>query len=100
MFLTGHRIDDGFAAPFRNTRNDDPSTSAVDVYVKVDARKNRIVNFFERRGKDLKDGCARLGILTGDDAEQGFTLFRRRSLVNDDGSFSLSLVNRALGHCA
>src|SRR5262245_30729031 len=53
------------------------------------------MHLLERCSKNLKDGCARLGVLAAHDAQDCFALRRGRSFVNDRDRFPVTFMNRA-----
>jgi hypothetical protein len=95
MLGSRDRIDDRLAARFDQIRDLQPSLARVDVDLEIDVGEDRIVDFREGTGKDLEHRGAGLGILTAEDAQQGFALWRARAPVDDDAGFPVAFVDGA-----
>src|SRR5208337_2787683 len=89
----GDRIADRFAPALDHVRNHQPGSAALDVDLELDLGEDGIVDFREGRGKDLPDGCTRLGILPGENAQQGLALSRRGLLMDDQLHLTVAFVD-------
>src|SRR5688572_20076446 len=100
MGLARHRIQDGFPTALDQTLNTDLRLSLIDINLKVDFGKHRIVDLGKRGGKDLKDRGAGIGILPAHNPKQSVSLFFAGPLVDDRYNLASAKVDRARpGHC-
>ena len=61
--------------------------------LKLDFGEDGIVDFREGRGKDLPDRCTQLGVLAGEDAQQGLALSRCGPLIDDQLHLTVTFVD-------
>lgn len=76
-----HRVLNRLAPPFGDALEHQARLAGVDIDFEIDRRKDRVVQLLQRGGEDLKDGGARLGVLTGKNPQQRAALRFIRSFV-------------------
>ncbi len=95
MFASGDGIEDRLAARFDDAGDDEAGPPPIDVDVEIDLAEDRLVHLVERRGENVENRRAGLGVLAAQNAEQRLPLRRSRPLVDNDGGFAFALVNGA-----
>lgn len=90
-----HRVLNWLAPPFGGALEHYERLAGVDIDFEIDRRKDRVVPLLRRGGEDLKDGGARLGVLTGKNPQQRAALRFIRSFVDDNGGLTPALMDGA-----
>src|SRR5262249_1006365 len=95
VLVAGHRIANGLALHIDQTVDANVSLPRVDVDRDVDRLEHRIEHLLHRGGKDVPDRGEGLGLLSGEDGEQGLALTLVGPLVDDHESLAAALVDRS-----
>ena len=76
MLLAGHGIEDRLAARLDRRRAPRAVPRGHRCPLRIDLAEDRLVHLFERRGENVEDRRAGLGVLSGEDAQQRLALRR------------------------